>query len=90
MKGACACTSVIVSAQAARGHLGIVMLPQHLATHPTFGAGLIRVLPDWEGTPAYVFAVTADRALPAKTQELIRIAKTEFAKRVAQLESVVD
>jgi len=90
VKGACACTSVIVSAQAARGHLGIVMLPQHLATHPTFGAGLIRVLPDWEGTPAHVFAVTADRALPAKIQELIRVAKIEFAKRVAQLESAVD
>lgn len=89
VKGVCACTSVIVSAQAARGHLGIVMLPQHLATHPTFGAGLTRVLPDWEGTPVYVFAVTADRALPAKVQELIRVAKAEFGKQLARLESVV-
>ncbi len=89
IKGACASTSVIVSAQAARGHLGIAMLPQHLATHPTFGAGLIRVLPGWEGTPVNVFALTADRALPAKIEELVRLAKAEFGKRVAQLESVV-
>jgi len=90
VKGAFACSSVIVSAQAAREHLGIAMLPRHLATHPTFGAGLVRVLPEWEGTRANVFAVTADRTLPAKIQELIRVAKAEFAKRLAQLESVVD
>jgi len=89
VKGACACNSVIVSAQAARGHLGIAMLPQHLATHPTFGAGLIRVLPDWEGTPVNVLAVTADRVLPARIQELIRVAKAEFSRRVEQLESVI-
>jgi len=90
VKGACACSSVIVSAQAAREHLGIAMLPRHLASHPTFGAGLMRILPEWEGTRVTVFAVTKDRALPAKTQELIRVAKAEFAKRLAQLESVVD
>ncbi len=89
VKGACASSSVIVSAQAARGHLGIAMLPQHLASHPTFGAGLVRVLPDWEGTQAVVLAVTADRMLPAKTEELIRVAKAEFSKRLVQLESVV-
>lgn len=90
VKGACSCSSVIVCAQAAREHLGIAMLPRHLAIHPTFGAGLVRVLPEWEGTRANVFAVTIDRILPAKIQELIRVVKAEFARRVAQLESVVD
>jgi len=90
VKGACACSSVIVSAQSAREHLGIAMLPQYLATHPTFGNGLIRVLPDWEGTPVNVFAVTVDRVLPAKIRELIRLAKAGFGKRIAQLESVVN
>ncbi len=89
VKGAFTCSSVSVSAQAAREHLGIVMIPQHLASHPTFGAGLVRVLPDWEGTRASVFAVTADRILPARTEELIRVAKAEFAKQLAKLESAV-
>lgn len=88
VKGVCACSSVIVSAQAARGHLGIAMLPQHLATHPTFGAGLTRVLPEWEGTRADIFAVTGDRVVQAKVREVIRIARLKFTKRLAQLESV--
>ena len=88
VNGTCACSSVLVAAQAAREHLGIAMLPQYLASHPTFGAGLVRVLPDWQGTRAVVFAVTADRALPAKTAELIRVAQSEFTTRLAELESV--
>ena len=88
VEGACASNSVIVSSQAAREHIGIAMLPQHLASHPTFGAGLVRVLPDWEGTRANVFALSMNRVLPAKTQELIHIVKAEFAKQIAQLEAV--
>lgn len=85
--GPCASSSVIVSAQAAREHLGIAILPCHLASHPTYGAGLIGVLPDWEGTPVNVFAVTADRKLPLRLEELIRLVRSEFATRLAQLES---
>jgi len=85
--GACASSSVIVSAQLAREHLGIAMLPCHLASHPTYGAGLVRVLTDWVGTPVNVFAVTADRKLPARLEELIRITRSEFTKRLAKLES---
>ena len=88
VEGACASSSVIVCSQSAREHLGIAMLPQHLASHPTFGAGLVRVLPDWEGTRANVFALSVHRLLPAKTQELIHVVKAEFTKRVAQLEAV--
>ncbi len=88
VEGACASSSVIVSSQAAREHLGIAMLPQHLASHPAFGAGLVRVLPDWEGTRANVFALSVNRVLPAKTQELIHVVKAEFTKRLAQLEAV--
>lgn len=88
VEGACASSSVAVSAQAAREHLGIAMLPRYLASHPTFGAGLVRVLPDWEGARANVFALSVSRVLPAKIQELIQVVKTEFSKQVAQLEAV--
>lgn len=86
--GTLASSSVIASSLAAREHLGIAMLPQHLASHPTFGAGLVRVLPDWEGARVNVFGLSVNRALPAKTQELFRCVKSEFAKRVAQIEAV--
>ncbi len=86
--GACASNSVIALAQAAREHLGIAMLPQHMASHPAFGAGLVRVLPDWEGAGVNVFALSVNRALPAKTRELIHVVKSDFTKRLAQLEAV--
>ena len=85
--GPCASNSVIVSAQAAREHLGIAMLPYHLASHPNYGAGLVRVLPEWEGAPVNVFAVTEDRKLPARLEELVRVARSEFMKRLAILEA---
>lgn len=85
--GVCASSSVVISAQAAREDLGVVMLPRHLASHPTYGAGLVRVLLDWEGTPVNVFAVTADRKLSARCEELIRVVHAQFAKQLAQLET---
>ena len=66
--------------QAARAHLGIATLPCHLASHPTYGAGLVRVLAEWKGAPVNVFAMTADRKLPAKLEELIRVTRSEFPK----------
>jgi len=84
--GRCACSSVIISAQAAREHMGIAMLPSHLASHPTYGAGLTRVLPEWKGTPVNVFALTADRKLPARLEELISVSRSEFTKQLARLE----
>ena len=83
--GRCASSSVIISAQAAREHVGIAMLPSHLASHPTYGGGLTRVLPAWEGTPVNVFAVTLDRKPAAKLEELIRVTRSEFTKRLVQL-----
>ena len=88
VSGPCASSSVIVSAQAAREHIGIAILPLHLASHPTYGAGLIRVLPEWKATPVNVFAITADRKLPARIEEIIRVARSEFGRRLEKLESV--
>ena len=79
--------SIIVLAHAARAHLGIAMLPSFLATHPMYGAGLVRVLPDWEGTPVNVLALTAERKLPGRLEELIRVTRSEFKSCLAVLES---
>ena len=87
VKGSYECNSVIAIAQAARGGLGIAMLADHLASHPSFGAGLIPVLPKWKGTQAFIFGLTANRVLPRSVAELIRASRTEFTKELARLES---
>ena len=48
----------------------------------------MRVLPGWEAAPVNVFAVTADRKLPARLEELVRVVRSEFAKRLEELEAV--
>lgn len=83
----CASNSLTVASELARSHLGVVLLPQHLACHPALGAGLSRVLPDWEGAPAVIFALTSERQLPAKTTELIRSTQAAFHKRLRRLEA---
>ncbi len=87
VKGSFECNSVIVAAQAAREHLGMAMLADHLASHRSFGEGLVSVLPRWEGTRAHVFALTADRVLSRPADELIRVARVEFTKQLTRMES---
>ena len=84
---AAAADSVGLSAQLAREGLGIVMLPDFLAQHPLFGGGeLTHILPEWEGAPAHIFAVTPEQALPAKTRRLVDFAKTHFGLWLARAE----
>lgn len=87
INGPCTSGSMIVLAQAAGAHLGVAMLPSFLATHPMYGGGLVRVLSEWEGTPVNVLALTAERKLPGKLEELIRVTRAEFNTRLALLES---
>ena len=86
----CVSNSLTVASELARNHLGVVLLPQHLACPPALGAGLSRVLPDWQGAPAIVFALTSERQLPARTTELIRSTQTAFDKRLKRLEAAGD
>ena len=87
VQGRFACTSVSACAQAAREGLGLVMLPVHLASHPAYGMGLTRVLPEWEGVPAYVFALTAERAAPLRVSTLIRLVQKHLPGRLKEVES---
>lgn len=62
------------------------MLPKFLASHPAFGAGLTRVLPEWEGTAANVLAISPQKKLPAKVAKLLELTKASFAARLALME----
>jgi DNA-binding transcriptional LysR family regulator len=85
VKGSASANSVGLLAQSAKEHLGIAVLPDFLAQHPLFGGGLTRVLPDWEGAPAHIFAVTPAQLLPGKTRRLVDFAKAQFSIRLAKV-----
>jgi LysR family transcriptional regulator, regulator for bpeEF and oprC len=71
-------------AELAREDLGIAMIPEFLAEHPSHGAGLIRVLPDWAGVPAYLFAVTPAQIIPARIRRLVELLKARFEGRLVE------
>lgn len=88
LAGSTVCSSVLACAQAAREDLGIAMLPMQFAVQPLFGAGLVRILPQWTGATAHILAITADRTLPARTRQLIAAVRSGFETRRKELESV--
>jgi DNA-binding transcriptional LysR family regulator len=51
--------------------LGIALLPDIVAAEDLAAGRLQRVLPDWQGPPTPVYAMTETRLLPAKTQRFI-------------------
>ena len=87
VKGVAAANSVGLVAQFAREHMGIALLPDFLARLPSFGGGLVRVLPEWEGEPAYILAVTPAQLLPGKTRRLVEYARSEFGTHLARAEA---
>lgn len=51
--------------------LGIVLLPQEIVADDVAAGRLRRILPEWEGKPTPVYALTETRLLPAKVQRFI-------------------
>ncbi|MFZ4965505.1 LysR family transcriptional regulator [Pseudomonas gingeri] len=50
---------------------GIVLMPEEVVADELDKALLCRVLPEWQGNPMTVYAMTETRLLPAKTQRFI-------------------
>lgn len=63
--------SVGLIRQLASLDLGIAVLPKEIAAEDVSQGRLHRILPDWEGPPVPVYAITETRLLPAKTQRFI-------------------
>lgn len=76
--GRATANSVGMLAKFAKENAGIVLLPDFLATHPAFGGGLVRVLPDWEAVPAHIFAVAPTAMLPSRVRKLVTSMKEGF------------
>lgn len=59
--------------------LGIVLLADVVAVDDLAAGRLQRVLPDWQGPPTPVYAMTETRLLPAKTQRFIEFLREQLA-----------
>ena len=78
VSGSAMANSVGMLARFSREGMGIASLPDFLAFHPGFGDGLVRVLSDWEGTPAHLFAVTPSELQPERVRKLASFLKENF------------
>lgn len=59
---------------------GIVLLPREVVAEDVAAGRLQAILPEWEGAPVSVYAMTETRLLPAKTQLFIEFLKEQLAR----------
>jgi len=61
--------------------LGVILLPQEIASEDVAAGRLRPVLPQWHGIPTSVYALTETRLLPAKTQRFIEFLHEHLGQR---------
>lgn len=59
---------------------GIILLPLEVVAEDLASGRLRAILPEWEGTPVSVYALTETRLLPAKTQLFIEFLRERLAR----------
>lgn len=59
---------------------GIILLPVEVVAEDLASGRLRAILPEWEGTPVSVYALTETRLLPAKTQHFIEFLRERLAR----------
>lgn len=60
--------------------MGIALMPKEIAADDLASGRLRRLLPQWEGSPTPVYAITETRLLPAKTQRFIEFLREHLAR----------
>ncbi len=58
---------------------GIILLPEEMVAAELASGALRRLLPQWQGAPVAVYALTETRLLPAKTQRFIEFLHERLA-----------
>lgn len=61
--------------------LGVVLLPEEIVAEDLSAGRLRRILPDWQGKPTPVYALTETRLLPAKTQRFIEFLQERLGQQ---------
>lgn len=60
--------------------LGIVLMPEEVVADDLASGALQRIMPQWQGTPQAVHAMTETRLLPAKTQRFIEFLRERLGR----------
>jgi DNA-binding transcriptional LysR family regulator len=61
--------------------LGVILLPEEVVADDLAAGRLRRVLPEWQGNPTPVYALTETRLLPAKTQRFIEFVQERLGQQ---------
>lgn len=69
-------------------HLGVILLPEGVATEDLAAGRLRPVLTEWYGNPTAVYAITETRLLPAKTLRFVEFLQEKLGQRATQTASV--
>ncbi|UQD77207.1 hypothetical protein JEY40_10795 [Bradyrhizobium japonicum] len=56
------------------------IVPQEIVTDEVADGRLRRIMPQWQGSPVTVYAVTETRLLPAKTQRFIEFLRERLSR----------
>jgi DNA-binding transcriptional LysR family regulator len=64
--------------------MGIILTPAEIVADDLANGRLRRVLPQWQGAPVPVYAITETRLLPAKTRCFIEFLRKFFAERAGR------
>ncbi|WP_027062190.1 LysR family transcriptional regulator [Mesorhizobium loti] len=59
-------------------HAGIALLPEKIAAEDLVFGRLRHILPEWQGMPVSIYAVTETRLIPAKTQRFIEFLSSKL------------
>jgi len=60
--------------------MGLILMAEEIVADDLASGRLRRVMPQWQGTPIPVYAMTETRLLPAKTQRFIEFLRERFAQ----------
>jgi len=61
--------------------MGVILVPEEIVADEKASGQLRRILPEWQGKPMPVYALTETRLLPAKTQRFIDFMRDKLASR---------
>lgn len=70
--------SVALLRRLAEQGMGIVLIPERVIADEVSSGRLVRILTDWQGSTTPIYALTATRLLPAKTQRFIDFLKQKL------------
>ncbi len=78
--GRFALNSVGMARRLATLGMGIILMPEEVVADELARGSLRRLLPQWQGAPSSVYAITETRLLPAKTQRFIEFLREYLAQ----------